>query len=109
MLLVVLPYICLSFGLGRLEYHRFTGNADLSYGLFLYGFPVQQTLSHFFAPQLGPWLLFWLTTAIAGVFAYFSWHLIEKRALSWKPQASARTRREPRLALTDELPDPRGR
>lgn len=54
--------------------------ADYSYGLFLYGYPIQQSLVALWPRQSA------LTntvagTLIAGAFAAFSWHLIEKPAL----------------------------
>ncbi len=55
---------------------------DYSYGLYLYGYPVQQTLSWFGATSWGfwPWFLAGLAGAIA--LAVPSWHLVEKPALS---------------------------
>lgn len=57
---------------------------DYSYGLYVYGYPIQQVLSHFrvqewgFLPYLGMSLL------VTSLFAITSWHLLEKRALSLK-------------------------
>lgn len=60
---------------------------DLSYGLYIYGWPSQQTviwLMHKHAPW---WQVFILATLLAGTLAFLSWHLIEKRALRLKPAA----------------------
>ena len=84
LLLLVLPYACLTFGTGRSSWHRFSRGTDLSYGMFLYGFPVQQLLIHAYGPRFTPWGLFGLTVPIAGLAAFLSWHLVEKRALRWK-------------------------
>jgi peptidoglycan/LPS O-acetylase OafA/YrhL len=57
---------------------------DYSYGLYVYGYPVQQILAHFrvhdfgFAPYLAA------SFALAGLCAVASWHLVEKPALSLK-------------------------
>jgi peptidoglycan/LPS O-acetylase OafA/YrhL len=51
---------------------------DYSYGLFLYGFPVQQALLALW-PRLGPWSLCALATAITLAFAALSWHLLERK------------------------------
>lgn len=57
---------------------------DWSYGVYLYGFPVQQVLAHFklnevsFAGYVGVCSV--VTFALAGL----SWHLVEKQALRWK-------------------------
>jgi peptidoglycan/LPS O-acetylase OafA/YrhL len=57
------------------------GIPDYSYGLFLYGFVIQQVIA-----QMGPWAHHWyinliLSLPIAAAFAAFSWHAIEKPAL----------------------------
>jgi peptidoglycan/LPS O-acetylase OafA/YrhL len=52
---------------------------DISYGIYIYSFPIQQILEHYFhfsALQLmAPSLL------LAAVAGYASWHLIEKGTL----------------------------
>lgn len=60
---------------------------DLSYGLYIFAFPVQQSLAQFgreqgwgFAESLG------LSMGVTAVLAWASWHLIEKWALRFKPQ-----------------------
>ncbi len=56
---------------------------DISYGMYIYAFPIQQTLSYYY-PKLSPegsWIFGGL---LAGLFGYASWHLIEKRALKFK-------------------------
>ncbi len=46
MLLLILPYACVAFGLGYAPvFRQITKGNDLSYGIFLYAFPVQQALS----------------------------------------------------------------
>lgn len=64
---------------------------DLSYGTYLYGFPVAQTLSWGFGdrlPFVGHMLL---ALVISLMLAFASWHLVEKRALRIKPKARAGT------------------
>ena len=55
---------------------------DMSYGIYIYAFPVQQTLEHFFRLNTVP-LMLWSAVATAP-FAWLSWHFIEKKALSKK-------------------------
>ena len=57
--------------------------ADLSYGVYLYGWPVQQAL-HALFPSLGAVALLWPSLAITLVVAALSWYLIEKPALGLK-------------------------
>jgi peptidoglycan/LPS O-acetylase OafA/YrhL len=60
---------------------------DLSYGMYIYAFPVQQMLV-----QLGRsrgWTFSMhlsLSLLVTGVLAYVSWHALEKRVLRFKPQ-----------------------
>jgi peptidoglycan/LPS O-acetylase OafA/YrhL len=54
---------------------------DYSYGLFLYGFPVQQMLIEG-DPAITPWQLTLVALLLVLLFAMLSWHLIEARALS---------------------------
>jgi peptidoglycan/LPS O-acetylase OafA/YrhL len=85
-LMAVLPYIVLSFctiatpGLSRAG--RF---GDPSYGIYLYGFPVQQALFNIAGPTMGPLHNTLYAVPIVVLLAYLSWHAIEKRALSYKP------------------------
>ena len=72
------------------------GFGDISYGMYLYGWPVQQTLVAL-AGGVGAisWhALFALSTFVAALLGYASWHLLEKRALRWKPQPSQRPVRQ---------------
>lgn len=63
------------------------GFGDISYGMYLYGWPAQQTFLAL-AGGVGAiswYALFGVSTLAAGVMGYASWHLLEKRALRWKP------------------------
>jgi peptidoglycan/LPS O-acetylase OafA/YrhL len=55
---------------------------DLSYGIYIYGFPIQQTLMHYF--RLEAIELMVLSVPIAMFFGYWSWHFIEKKMLRFK-------------------------
>lgn len=72
----------------RLPSMPWPGGRDYSYGLFLYGFPVQQSLLAL-TPSLTPLQLLPVSTACALVFAAISWHLIERPALRYKPSVTA--------------------
>jgi peptidoglycan/LPS O-acetylase OafA/YrhL len=54
--------------------------ADLSYGLYIYGWPVAQTLLHLY-PGLAPINLAALSLACTLPLAAASWHLVERPAL----------------------------
>lgn len=57
---------------------------DLSYGVYLYAFPVQQLLAQHRVPELGMGAYLAASTAITVALAAFSWHVVEKRALRFK-------------------------
>ncbi|BDT68304.1 hypothetical protein os1_24860 [Comamonadaceae bacterium OS-1] len=59
---------------------------DLSYGVYIYAFPVQQTLIWLYREKLSWHLVLGLTLAVTLALAFASWHLVEKRALQWKPR-----------------------
>jgi peptidoglycan/LPS O-acetylase OafA/YrhL len=66
---------------------------DLSYGVYLFHFPVEQTIAHLF-PGVGCW---WLMTLMAlpptVLCAWLSWNLIEQPILSRKKRILARVDR----------------
>lgn len=54
---------------------------DYSYGIYLYGFPLQQTTVSLFPWLINPLLAFLLAIPFITMFAMFSWHGIEKPIL----------------------------
>ena len=57
---------------------------DYSYGLYIYGYPVQQILAHFQVHHLGFTIFLAAAFILALALAVASWHLIEKPALALK-------------------------
>ncbi|GIG72998.1 O-antigen acetylase [Planosporangium flavigriseum] len=74
--------------------HRVGRTNDYSYGVYIYAFPVQQTMAKFGVTVLGLWGFFAVTAAAAFACAYASWHLVEKPALRWR-NWTPRSLREP--------------
>jgi len=75
---------------------RLTRRGDLSYGVYLYAFLIQQSWTQAF-PEVfvrSPYLLFAATVPPTLACAFLSWHWVEKRPLRWK-----RRRLEPSEAL----------
>lgn len=54
---------------------------DLSYGVYLFGFPVQQACVALLTPHLSPTRLTVLALTVSLLCAWISWHLIERPAL----------------------------
>lgn len=57
---------------------------DLSYGTYLYGWPVEQVVNHALGQYSTPWSVFALALPTALLFGWLSWHLLEKHALRLK-------------------------
>lgn len=65
------------------------GFGDISYGLYLYGWPMQQMARSFFDTPPHWSVVFVLGLSSAATAGYLSWHLVEKRALrlkQWGPR-----------------------
>jgi peptidoglycan/LPS O-acetylase OafA/YrhL len=85
-LAAVLPFTVVAIGITRIvPLQTVLEGRDYSYGLYLYGFVVQQEVIHVFGP-LTPILNAVISLPIALLCAVASWHLVEKRALSMKPR-----------------------
>lgn len=95
-LLLAMPFMLLAFGQSSTPLLRHAaGWGDLSYGMYIYAFPVQQTLVHFNQGRVH-WIVMLLASMLvtAGL-ALLSWHLVEKRALRLKPGRTRLTRPAP--------------
>ncbi len=76
------PYLVWYLGTSE-KCGSFARYGDLSFGLYVYSYPVQQLLLHFF-PAITPVVHFAATLLIVLPIAALSWHFIEKPALSLK-------------------------
>lgn len=59
---------------------------DASYGVYIWAFPVQQTVVQVWGAQVSPWVVIAISTPIVWLLAQASWHLVESRALRHKPR-----------------------
>jgi peptidoglycan/LPS O-acetylase OafA/YrhL len=59
---------------------------DPSYGAYIYGYTIQQLLIAYGLRHEPPFLFTAVSLASTLLVGYLSWHLIERRALAWKPQ-----------------------
>jgi hypothetical protein len=90
---IALAYAVLWFALvpgGVLRAYRRVG--DYSYGLYLWQFPIQQCLVRAW-PDLSPLGLMLAAFPPTLALAMLSWHLVEARALAWRPAGRARDRK----------------
>lgn len=84
-----LAYLCLYAGL-RLPLSRIGSRNDISYGIYIYGFPVGQLILMLGggAPPMPVFVL--LTIAIVVPLAWASWLVVEQVAMRWKRLVPAR-------------------
>ncbi len=71
----------------QLDFFKY--HADVSYGTYLYGWPVQSLLIWYF-PHIGPWELFSVTLPVSLGLGWLSWHIIELPFLRIKPKPGLR-------------------
>jgi peptidoglycan/LPS O-acetylase OafA/YrhL len=64
---------------------RFQGMDDISYGVYLYGWPIQKLLL-WFIPSLSPWTLFPIALGLSALCGFASWRLVERPFLRLKPK-----------------------
>jgi peptidoglycan/LPS O-acetylase OafA/YrhL len=78
-------YVCFWFGLKapvvQLKFIGPNSNRDISYGLYLYAWPIQNSII-WCNPNITPWSLCLLSVIGAAVFGYASWTLVEAPALA---------------------------
>jgi peptidoglycan/LPS O-acetylase OafA/YrhL len=86
--LVPIPAAYVTFYLGSLDPRRswIISSGDYSYGIFLYGFVIQQCVATFGDPVQHWSLNILISLPIAFGVAFASWHLVEKNALRLRVQ-----------------------
>jgi peptidoglycan/LPS O-acetylase OafA/YrhL len=88
-LALVTPYLSLYAALVPSRTMRaYNRVGDYSYGLYIYGFPVQQSFVALSGGAAGfamsPAENLWYSLPVALLLAMLSWHLVEERALGWR-------------------------
>ena len=81
---IPIAYGTIFVGLSNFPKTFINRTGDYSYGVYLYGLPLQQFVVYLF-PQNKNWLLsFAMAYALSLVFAAFSWHLVESKVMAKK-------------------------
>lgn len=83
---------------------RIGAENDYSYGIYLYGFLIQQLLAYFGWHHLGYALYTLAALAITVLLAMASWHLLEKPALAIKDRGPGRGLRYWQVRIATRLP-----
>jgi peptidoglycan/LPS O-acetylase OafA/YrhL len=81
-------YLILIAGLSPGEPTMLRRIGDLSYGVYLYAFPIQQ-LTVYWLHHPGPWTVLAVATPITLLLAFVSWHLVEQPWLRRRPRVSS--------------------
>ena len=84
-----LAYLCMWLSV-RLPLQRVGRTNDISYGVYIYAFPVQQLLVLYGGADHGIVLYIALAVALTFPLAALSWKLVEKPAMRWKRTAPLR-------------------
>jgi peptidoglycan/LPS O-acetylase OafA/YrhL len=78
----VFPYLLLTAAFRwvgpKVDVKRF---GDLSYGMYIYAFPIQQSLVHLWGPKLNPITLFLCALPVTLSLAALSWRFVEAPAM----------------------------
>jgi peptidoglycan/LPS O-acetylase OafA/YrhL len=84
-----------------------TRRGDVSYGLYLLAFPVQQTLLAVWGgPHPAPLVLFAVSLPLTYALAYLSWRLVESQALKAKKHLLTPRRRSVPAPVAEPVPAP---
>jgi peptidoglycan/LPS O-acetylase OafA/YrhL len=73
----------------RVRLPRAARFGDLSYGIYIYGWPVEECVAYTIGDTVTWWQVFLLGLGTCLPLAFLSWHCIEKNALRLKPGRSA--------------------
>ena len=98
-----LIYMMAFIGVTRLPKLPLFHRGDYSYGIYLYGFPLQQLVFEFAPAIKNPVLCFLIEMPVIVLFAMFSWHVIESPILKMRKKFSFVARQ--RIAHAAAAPD----
>lgn len=82
---VLLSYVVLAIGMVAVPAARgWSKLGDASYGMYLYAFPIQQTLVLLIGTAVHFHVQLFLALLMSAALGYASWHVVEKHALRLK-------------------------
>lgn len=86
---VALPYLVIHFAYMKIgKLHQFGRFGDFSYGIYVFAFPVQQSVMFLYGPGIGISAFAGLSFLVTLILAILSWHLVENPALKLKQAGS---------------------
>jgi peptidoglycan/LPS O-acetylase OafA/YrhL len=82
---LLLPYIILYLAFTpAIKLNKFASKGDLSYGIYIYAFPIQQIIVHLFDGNLHWYTDFVIALPFVLICSFISWHLVEKPCMKLK-------------------------
>lgn len=75
---------CIFYLAAVIPFYNFGSSNDFSYGIYIYGFPIQKTLTACSLNQFGVFYYFIISLFFTFIFASISWFIIEKQAIRLK-------------------------
>lgn len=88
-----LTYFILFVGLSPIPKIPIYSGGDYSYGVYLYGYPVQQAIYALISDNRLPWLNYAIAVPVVTIIAALSWHFVEKPILKLRKRFSVVGRR----------------
>ena len=99
--LCLIPAFSIVFGSRSITgFNNFGKFGDMSYGLYIYAFPVQQTVLSLVDKNHSFWLALFAAACITMLCAFISWHLVERPALNLKSRLNRKKEVLPARALS---------
>jgi len=83
-------WLIISFATSSHQIPGATRFGDLSYGIYLYGWPIEQTVRYLLGEQATWWMVFLISMPLAALTACASWHIVERPALGMVRMTSGR-------------------
>lgn len=93
LLMAILVYALVYVGLIKIPPLPIYHHGDYSYGVYLYGYPIQQAIVTSFPSMTSPLLHFAISLPLVTLVAMFSWHFIEKPILQLRKKFSFTARK----------------
>lgn len=75
---------CIFYLATVIPFYKFGSSHDFSYGVYVYAFPIQKTLTEVSVNKFGVFYYFLISIFLTFLFALFSWFIIEKNAMKLK-------------------------
>jgi peptidoglycan/LPS O-acetylase OafA/YrhL len=93
LLMPIVIYIMVYVGMLKIPRLPIYHQGDYSYGVYLYGYPIQQVIVTLFPSVTSPLLHFAISLPLVTLVAMFSWHCIEKPILRLRKKFSFTARK----------------